>query len=136
MRLVLFSLILFVIGSVSESASAGLFCPRGGGKPESCCSCGVRYVCCPVVTREPVKKKCHDVEYEPICIPSVLLPWQRCCERKCARVRYVARLKSRQYECGTRCVTHWEVKTVSDGCIKPYGSCAPASNFVPPAPVN
>lgn len=45
------------------------------------------------------KKTCFEVTCEPICIPRVHFPWEKCCQPKCARIKYVHVAKKESYEC-------------------------------------
>ena len=116
---------VITLSLATSSADAGLFCKRGGCKPE-CQPCGVRHVCCPSVEVEIVEKKCWKVECEPICVPRVKLPWRDCCEPRCGRIKYVSKLKSHKYECGSKCVYKWDVKECCTRCGKPRACAAPA----------
>lgn len=54
------------------------------------------------------EKSCWCVERKAICIPRITFPWQKCCEPKCGRVKWVKVLKEMTYECD-RCQCKWTV---------------------------
>jgi hypothetical protein len=75
------------------------------------------------VESEIVKEKKYgwDVECKPICIPKVTFPWQKCCEPKCAKMKYVRVLKKEEYEC-----EHCQYKftpVCNEDCQVPYTHC-------------
>lgn len=112
----------------------------------SCNSC--QAICRPHAEIKKIKKTCFDVECEQICIPAIRFPWQKCREPQCGRVITVHRLKKREYDCGEKCVTKWNIECSCGRCT---GGCAdtqatpdtpmtpdpqsvPGSKTPPPAP--
>ncbi len=88
----------------------GWFC-RSSEECRHCQSqaCMPRYRCTLKAERVPVEKECYDHDTERICVPGIRFPWQRCGEPRCTRVIEVRRLKTRKYECGTKCEYKWDV---------------------------
>jgi hypothetical protein len=69
-------------------------------------------------------KHCWCVAHKAICIPKITFPWEDCCEPKCARVKWVKRLKKLEYEC-EHCKCKWTaVEVPRDDCMGSYpGDC-------------
>lgn len=62
------------------------------------------------------KKSCWCIERKAICIPKITFPWQKSCEPKCGRVKWVNRLKEVEYEC-EHCKCKWTaVEVPCPGC--------------------
>lgn len=122
------------VALVMFAARAGM-AQCGGG-------CATQPTCCPncdaycIYEAKPttVEKECYEVECEPICIPKVRFPWQKCCEPVCAEVRWVNKLKTRTYECKD-CEHTWRVVHNADGCCSSCESAAPAVPTPVPAPI-
>lgn len=138
-------LIVATLSATATQAQAGLFRSSGGCKPPGC-GYYCKWVCCPTYEKEKVKKSGYEVECKQICVPRVRLPWQSCCERRCADVICVHRLTKDSRECGERCVIKWEAKQVCYPCGKPsYGyahvnscqpkPCATPHDYLAPTPV-
>ena len=70
------------------------------------------------------KKTCFDVTCEPICIPKIHFPWEKCCEPKCARIKFVHVAKKVTYEC-KKCKLKFEPV-----CIEPCDECTAAEHAV------
>jgi hypothetical protein len=76
-----------------------------------CPSCD--HVCKLSVEKTQQKKHCWEVECQPICIPRVTFPWQKCCRTpKCAKLKYVRSLKKVEYECSV-CKYEWTAEPVT-----------------------
>ena len=79
------------------------------------------------------KKSCWEIECKAICIPKVTFPWQKCCQPKCAKVKYVNVLKKKTWECEV-CKTKWNAVCSDCACdATPTDTVSPAPK--PPAPV-
>lgn len=129
----IFSLMLCAVSQVEAGLFSGKCKPAGSCDSVQCDSC--RYVCCPEVKTEKVKKHCWETECKPVCIPKVRCPLfdffrkdkcdpctaldanGRSLSGACAEVRMVKKLKKVEYEC-EKCVVEWNVRLVSNGCSK------------------
>lgn len=96
--------------------SVAMLVGRTATAGDGCCSAkcpNCDYVCEMTIDHSPVKKYCWKVEYKPICIPKITLPWQRGCGAckggkdgkgcagcsGCAKIKYVKVLVKHEYEC-------------------------------------
>jgi len=92
------------------------------------CGCEVEcprcnHVCKLTTEKETEKKHCWKVKCEPICIPGIRFPWEKCCKPKCAKLKYVNVLEKREYEC-ERCKYKFE-PVCTGGC---GGACGCAGS--------
>lgn len=80
-------------------------------------------VCKLSIKKDKEKKTCFKTKQEQICIPTVRLPWQKCCPPSVSKTRLVNRLKKHKYECET-CKYKWSV-VESDNCCTAAAPTAP-----------
>lgn len=112
------ALAVALLVAMSHTASAQ---HRSGCAVQS--DCTARPTCCPscsarcIFEAKPitVEKSCYEVDCEPICVPKVRFPWQKCCEPMCAEIKWVNVLKTRTYECED-CEYSWKVEWDGNGC--------------------
>ncbi|MFV2070472.1 MAG: hypothetical protein ACC645_26190 [Pirellulales bacterium] len=65
------------------------------------------YHCKASIEEVKEKKTYFDVTCEPICIPRIHFPWEKWCEPKGARIKFVNVAKKVTYEC-KKCKTKFE----------------------------
>ncbi len=83
-----------------------------------CCAprCPQCQACCKLTCESSTEKKhCYCLESKAICLPKIQFPWQSCCAPKCARVKWVSRLKKVEYECH-QCKHKWVALEISGRC--------------------
>ena len=132
------SAVLLVWALATTNAQAGhghrgchLHCPR------------CNHVCKLHVEQEKETRTCFNVECEPICIPPVTFPWEKCCPIKPARVKYISVLKAEEYECDV-CRYNWTPEEVpACGCpcgvgpwdptLSPRAATSQAGDYIRPA---
>lgn len=122
------TILLFVslLATCPAQATAGLL--GHARHAHRCCVDECPRCHCKVTIEEAKEKKtCFEVTCEPICIPRVHFPWEKCCAPKCARVKYVHVVKKETYEC-KKC--HYKFEPV---CCEPCGCAADAPVDVPAA---
>ncbi len=123
MRLLMITAVaLMLLGVGGNTVSAG-----DCGCQAKCPQCD--HICQLNVETEKVKHSCWNVECVPICIPRVTFPWQKCCEPKCAKLKYVRVLKKHEWEC-EHCKYSWSAVCggcTDGGCAAGDGSCGNGS---------
>ncbi len=83
------------------------------------------------VTQGTEKKSCYKPECKTICIPKIRLPWQSCCEPRCAKTKTVKVLKKHSYEC-PKCEYKWTVVECGDGCCESAAESTPTESYESP----
>lgn len=100
---------------------------EGAGGDQITCPC-CHHVCKLAVEKTKEKQSCWKVVREPICIPRIRFPWQKCDTPLCARIKYVNVLKEHEYECAV-CHYQWSPECACCGeNASRRGSCPPPSD--------
>ncbi|WP_153559142.1 hypothetical protein [Roseimaritima sediminicola] len=115
-------------GTASTTRAGGLDCLGCSHCPR--CDNG----CTLSVDRADADRHCWQVEYEQVCIPKIVFPWQKpdchgACVHNGARVRTVKVLKKHTYTC-PECEYTWTPRRVA--CC---GSCSHGPSAVEDAPL-
>ncbi len=93
------------VGGYTQSCDGG--CTQSCGCKSRCPDCDLE-VCKVSCEKVEESKTCFKVEYKTICIPKVKLPWDNCCEPRCAETRSVKILVTHKFKC-PKCRCKWEV---------------------------
>ena len=72
------------------------------------CSAGNDKVCVSKSVETTKKTHCFEVETKEVCIPKFRLPWKKCCQSTCGRVRTIKVLKKISQE-SKSCGCEWEI---------------------------
>ena len=97
-------------------------CGCKGGCKKGCTSCQKKKKSCPKcdcqfceleVKKGEVEKTSFFTEQKEVCVPTVRLPWKKCCPPKRSKVRTVNVLKTKKYKC-PKCEYNWSVHEPED----------------------
>ena len=89
-------------------------CVHGGRHMVDCQHCGAK-VCSVESSVGKEEQLAFEVKPKDICVPPIMLPWEKCISNRCGKVREICVLEETKTEKDV-CEYEWSVKTVCPKC--------------------